>query len=213
MISALSKLLEISSPALGPNVETLRFNTLRELENIFPEILPVVKLKNGFCAFESALQLRPISSNKELYGLLDWNADGLWKKEYGNFSANVLCFASDIFGNQFSVHEKDIYVFDVETGKISWLASSFEEWAENILWDYDNLIGWSFASTWQKTHGVLQNSERLYPITPFVLGGKYEIANFRSLDAAQIMRNAGNIAHQIRGIPDGADVRLTPRSA
>jgi hypothetical protein len=43
---------------------------------------------------------------------------------------------------------------------------------------------------------------------PFVLGGEYSAANLASLDSLRIMKNLGNLAHQIHTLPDGAKIQF-----
>lgn len=48
----------------------------------------------------------------------------------------------------------------------------------------------------------------LDPKTHFVFGGAYETANLFAWDAAAAMRSYANLAGQVRGLPDGARVRM-----
>lgn len=209
MGASLDKLLEISSPSISLDISGEMLPDRSCLPHEHQELLSILARKNGFYAFESALHFLSLDTNERSWGLSDWNSDELWKSDYNGLASDIFCFATDIFDNQFSIHKNEIHIFDAETGELRWIASSLEAWAAEVLTNYNELTGWNFARDWQCAHGAMKDRERLYPIKPFVLGGDYDIGNFRSLDSAQIMRNSGNIARQIANMPDGGTVELT----
>lgn len=55
-------------------------------------------------------------------------------------------------------------------------------------------------------HGVLVEGQRLVPKLPFVAGGEFEVDNLYAADAVEGMRARGNLAVQIRDLPDGAQI-------
>lgn len=118
-------------------------------------------------------------------------------------------FAEDVFGVQFCLREGAVYTFDPEIGAFDEIAPDLDAWAETVLDDVNTLTGYPLAHEWQSKHGRLPVNCRLIPITPFVLGGEYTIANVRVLDAAEGMRYRSEIALQIRDVPDGGHVKLT----
>jgi hypothetical protein len=42
-----------------------------------------------------------------------------------------------------------------------------------------------------------------------VLGGKYDVANFGTISRRELVAFAGDIAEQIKDVPDGAKVKFT----
>jgi len=95
-----------------------------------------------------------------------------------------------------------------ETGEIELFAGSVEEWAQQILDNFDQLTGYTLAHSWQRMHGRLPPRFRLMPKRPFVLGGEYAVANLVALDGVRVMKNLGNLARQIRNLPDGTKVEF-----
>ena len=94
----LNKLLSIASDQLCDNTTnhlTYDSNSLLEQLNI------VLKEKNGFYIFESALHVFPSISSDNQIGIIEWNETSLWKTYYNCDLSNVTFFAEDIFGNQF----------------------------------------------------------------------------------------------------------------
>jgi len=133
---------------------------------------------------------------------------GLWKHEYLSFVDPGLCFAEDIFGNQFSIKDGGIHYFEVETGTLKPVAPSLENWASLILADDRFWTGWPIAERWAEHDGPIPLHKRLHPATPFVCGGSYDVDNLRPVDAADMMAKWGSFARQIRGLPDGAKIKF-----
>jgi hypothetical protein len=168
----------------------------------------VLELRNGFYAFESALHVFSDRSAGNERGLVEWNARELWRGDYDGLADGAVYFAEDVFGTQFCARENAIYTFDPETGEFEAMAGSLEEWASEILDDYESLTGSPLAHEWQVAHGPIPIGSRLVPMRPFVLGGEYEVENLRAMDAVKSMKFCASIAVQIRDLPDGAAVEL-----
>jgi len=163
---------------------------------------PLLQIKNGFYAFESALHV--FSSEY----LNRWNQSDLWKGEYGGDVAGVLFFAEDVFGEQFGVASQGIVHLDPETGEMNLQARTLEDWASAILTNYRELTGFSLAHEWQVENGPMRKGMRLVPKTPFVAGGDYAVSNLYAVDSLQGMRLRSELARQIKNLPDGAQIRF-----
>jgi hypothetical protein len=101
--------------------------------------------------------------------------------------------------------------FDPETAELQPVAHDIGGWIDAVLSDYRSLTGYSLAHAWQSQHGPLSASKRLLPKIPFVLGGSYDISNLFEEDAVQGMKVRGNVAVQIRDLPDGTPIEYAPR--
>lgn len=202
------KLIKIGSNPLGGTGAALDPALLRRHGDLAAELQEVLALKNGFYAFESALHLWPASPCDTELGLADWNAEHLWRGEYAALAQDMLFFAEDAFGNQFCLHKQRVCSFDAETGEVVVKGRSLEEWAGRVLADYEVETGYPLIHEWQQQNGALPAGQRLLPKLPFVLGGKYELANLHALDAVKGMRWRGSIAVQIKDLPDGAQIHL-----
>jgi hypothetical protein len=115
-------------------------------------------------------------------------------------------FAEDAFGSQFAVRDDIILTFDPETGDAQPMASSIEDWSDQLLADHDVLTGFPVAHAWQVQNGSLAPGMRLVPRWPFVLGGEFVEQNVYPLDAVQGMKVRAELARQIRDHPDGTRV-------
>lgn len=194
--SSINMLLKIASEPTGLS---------SKLPSAIPKELHGLYEKNGFLAFESALEVFPAGESRWSYPLEEWNDEQTWKSCYQDMAPQGLCFAQDLFGTQFLLCE-EVYYFNPETAELSFGAKSVEAWAKQVLADYRVMTAQPLANAWQVQHGPLPERKRLVPIIPFVLGGPYEIDNLMAMDAVEAMHLRASLALQIRDLPDGAEV-------
>ncbi|MFD1731304.1 hypothetical protein ACFSC4_09890 [Deinococcus malanensis] len=98
-------------------------------------------------------------------------------------------------------------LFDAETGALEIVAPTLPGWAEALLTE-NYWSGWSLGQAWQAQHGPLPLEKRLMPSRLFVLGGKYEVDNLRAVDTVESLRVRGDVARQLRDLPDGTEIEL-----
>jgi len=104
-------------------------DAVRDWESVGKELEGMLRLKNGFYAYESALLVRPFRNASAPLGLVEWNSPQLWKANYAEELSNALFFAEDVFGGQYCIHENKICTFEPETGLISPMSASLDDWA------------------------------------------------------------------------------------
>lgn len=205
---SLHKLLEIGG---APFVSKDADSTVKALDHfgdVGASINDVLRQKNGFFCFESALRFFPSVTVESSWGLGEWNSHDLWKADYRGLADNVFCFAEELFGQQFVLFDGKVGIFETETADLKIVALSLEEWASKILLDYNQMTGYGLAREWQRMYGPLHARHRLMAKKPFVLGGEYSMANLVSMESFRIMKTLGNLAHQIHALPDGARIEL-----
>jgi hypothetical protein len=207
-MTSIKKLLSISGAPIGCGAVETSIGQPNGLGGLGRELQALLQNKNGFYAFESALHVLPASRNEEQMTLARWNALDLWRFEYGELTEGKLFFAEDAFGNQFCLDHEHVCSFDAETGELNDLGTNLESWAANLLKDYRVLTGHPLIHEWQVKNGALPVGTRLMPKTPFVLGGEYSLKNLYSLDATRGMKSRGNLARQLKNLPDGARVEF-----
>lgn len=203
----IDKLLKIAGEALGPALPAEMPARIAQAGPLGAELWALLQKRNGFFAFESALHVFPAGSTG-FRSIERWNAPDLWRDHYQGLDAGCLFFAEDLFGGQFAIKDELVYAFDPETGALEVLASSIDAWAEAVLSDSEVLTGQPLAHTWQEMNGPIVAGERLLPAIPFVLGGEFSPANLRAIEAVKGMRFRGDLAVQIRDLPDGAQIDL-----
>jgi hypothetical protein len=191
-------LLGIASEPTGPENGAIDSSIPSDLMNL-------LTLRNGFFAFESALEVFPLSDSELSYTVSKWNEEGNWRKCYHDLMPDGICFAQDVFGGQF-IYANSILRFDPETALSENFAASIDQWATLIMTDYEYLLGYPIAREWQAVNGQIPFFHRLVPKIPFVLGGEYGLDNLVSMETAKSMRFRADLALQIKNLPDGAEI-------
>lgn len=203
-ITSLQKLIDLGSNALCDRSPILSDANLCFAGSLGHDFLALLNCKNGFFAFESALQLFPSATTDKSMGLDQWNKPDGWRSGYGIMAESCLFFAQDIFGCQFCIYEDKIWSFDPETGLKQFIATSLEAWAAALLDDFAVVTGYSIANAWQQQNGRLPVLNRLVPKTPFVCNGAFDLPNLYSMDAEASMKARAEFALQIKNMPDGS---------
>jgi hypothetical protein len=60
----------------------------------------------------------------------------------------------------------------------------------------------------EAAHGPLAEGQVYCLVVPGVLGGKYADDNIRKISLVELLAYSGDMAHQIAGVPDGAQVKI-----
>jgi hypothetical protein len=126
----IEKLISIGSPAIADQQVVVNLENFDSYGRLGGELLQMLALKNGFYAFESALQVFPAAHFAGPMTLSRWNSHGLWKFEYEGIADDKLFFAQEAFGNQFCIFQERIWFFDAETGELEFRADSLNDWAQ-----------------------------------------------------------------------------------
>ncbi|EKR62724.1 hypothetical protein LEP1GSC036_2308 [Leptospira weilii str. 2006001853] len=214
-MSELSNLIQISSKDIGiafdKNKIQESFISLSKSQKALKEIIEILNYRNGFMAFESALHFFHFSEEqKQDYNIIWWNNPEVWKSAYQNDKINsCFCFAEDAFGNQFCFEDDVIYSLDAETGEFEFIADSIENWAEQILSDYEFFTGYSLIHNWQQENGAIPFGYRLIPKIPFCLGGEYSLDNLHAIELVKAMNWRGEIFNQIKDLPEGSQINFS----
>ena len=207
-MTSLDRLLLISSLPLCEHTPEIFGQTRKLAGKLADELLGMLLKCNGFYAFESSLHVFPTHSDQLEIGISDWNDNALWCSAYKGLADECLFFAEDAFGGQFCIKDNSVFTFDPETGELEYLADDIEGWARILLSDYEILTGLVLAHQWQKNNGQVPVGKRLLPKVPFVLGGEYSLSNLYLSDSVRGMKIRAHIAHQIKNLPDGAQVKF-----
>ena len=179
------------------------------------QLIQMLREKNGFYAFESALHVFPLALENQFHNqdLWRWNSPNTWKYAYGDKLQNAFCFAEDIFAYQFCLVDTEVGRFDPETGNIERYCHSVEDWARRILEDFRVSTGYPLAHEWQAINGPLKPGNRLVPIYPFMSKeGSYSLANLYELNSTESLLVRASLARQLFNVADGETVRIVTKN-
>ena len=106
----------------------------------------------------------------------------------------------------FCTNNSKFYLLDIESGAYEYISDSFDNWAKEILNDYNYLTGYSLADEWQKENRPLKTNERLIPKIFFILGGQYNIENLYPMDRNEALSLRFDMFKQLKDISDGDSI-------
>lgn len=167
----------------------------------------IIKSVNGGFFFNRSLHIFGFCNFPDFHSVRSINK--LLSSEYNLISQNLLSFAQDIFGNQFSfdLTSCEVNFFNIETGERKIIASNFAGWVEAILQDTEYLTGIRISEAWQ-SNNKLEFNQRLCPKIPFILGGKYSLDNLYATDFPNFFKTNAAIAIQVFNLPDGTEFKI-----
>lgn len=205
-LNVVNRLIELASPALMSHrfdIEKFPLN----LHKVAKKLEPLLKAKNGFYAFASALHVYGVSESQAA-GILGWNSPRGWRAEFGKLADGCFSFAEDIFGNQFCIDGNGFCQFNIETGETQRMGKNAEDWAELVLSDYGYWTGFNLGWEWQQIYGPLPIGKRLFPRQLFSLGGEFEVSNLWAGDITDSVGYYGLIAKHLAQLPEGSYVEI-----
>lgn len=205
MNTLVQKLLLDAGPELGAAVPAQLVVECCNSVDVQKLCTNILNRRNGFLAYDDALHVFPACAPSSGPNLVQWNSPLGWRNAYGRLLDGYLCFAQDVFGNQFAMNDGVVYRVECETGEMKKIAEGLENWVQWVLDDVDFTTGRPFARLWKEEHSDWSSSgERLVPKLPFVLGGGFDTSNFYSYDAEKAMKAYGDLALQLQDVPDGS---------
>jgi hypothetical protein len=140
---------------------------------------------------------------------VDWS-DGLraWDRILpGEFTLWMVTRLCDLI----IVDEAGVVSFvDVSAGSIERIAATREEFCDVVDLDGNAANWFAFRLVDACLEAGMELSKgRCYGLSiPSVLGGRYEVANVRSIDIVEYLRFLADVHGQIADFPDGAQVEL-----
>ncbi len=86
-----------------------------------------------------------------------------------------------------------------------------EEQLNSLFLDPEFRLDWEMQSLVEMAKsklGELEGIKKFYFIKPNVIGGEYDIRNMASINHKTLINISGNMAYQIKDLPDGAEIEL-----
>ena len=90
------------------------------------------------------------------------------------------------------------------------IARSREE-LDELTRDQEFLNDWCMSALVEEARrslGPLTDGRKYYLVIPGILGGVYNASNIKTLPLDELIRVSGDIAQQIKDVPDGAKVKI-----
>ena len=193
----------------------LNFKALKDSENTLLKhrcldyYKDMLLFHDGGYFFNNALHLFSASSMERHQSifLINNHINGL----YGKMVDKYYFFAEDVFGNLFGFYENTIVLFSIDSGEIEPIAQSLEDWYGLISSEPQYYTGYEILQgDVSAIIESLKTGHRLGAIFPFTLGGGYNMDNLALLPTIANLEANASICAQIKHLPDGKEVTITP---
>lgn len=126
------------------------------------------------------------------------------QSNYSDLSPGEVIYLN-VFGEPFFAESGSVFKVSPETGGREEVCS-LNDFSPGGLDDY--WTGESLKQQWEMIHGAIPADNFLVPVTPFVLGGEFDISNLMSIDKDEAIGYYKRIRDGIRDLPDGATVKI-----
>lgn len=169
----------------------------------------LLKRRNGGYFWGGALHIFGACAEPETHSLSRWNADDLWRQNFGDSASGLFFFAEDAFGDQFALDSKGkVFIFRAENGQVEELADDFEQWLLMAVHTPDELLGRPTFARWASSNGRLPYGHQLQAYPPFLFSDSDDEVELDAVEALDNMNFHAAIAQQLASIPEGARVRI-----
>jgi hypothetical protein len=167
----------------------------------------IIDSKNAGFFYQQSIQIYSFNHDYSFNDIEYLNQ--LLTDEYKIIFEDLFSFGQDLFGNQFCFNKLDgkIVFFNVEIGDRVVIADNFLGWIEEIYKRFDYYVAMNLLESWT-SNNKLENSQRLCPKKPFVIGGVYELNNLYAGTFPASLRAYSNIARQLYDLPDGTKIEI-----
>jgi hypothetical protein len=179
------------------------------LKNILSKVRGGIEF---FCKFEGS------SFNDGLYRVYQIAEIQQWTQIVGNtfplFKGKIICYAYDWLGRQFALNlnqilddEPSLLMFDIGTGEILEIATSFQDFHNLIVDHTDEILALNLFTQCKIAIGnTIKSDECIGYKIPLFLNGKEEISNMEITSMKLYWELFGQIFNQVKKLPPGSKV-------
>lgn len=110
----------------------------------------------------------------------------------------------DVFGDLFFDDGGSIRKIVLTADEVEPVCEGISDLPKAIKDDIDYLTGEGFLSQWEQSNGPLPEGHRLCQVTPILMGGAFDVDNFKAVPAEETRRYAFLILRTVRENPGGS---------
>src|SRR5690348_3725097 len=172
---------------------------LRELP---PELAGILTEINGFILHDGALHVRGASLAPEWHSLrAPWREPEPFSALYPTVQPADIPFAQDQVGDQFLLRHGHVLRLSAETGDVEPVANSVDDFLTRVSEDIEGFLNVGLCHT-------MKPGQLLLAYPPFLFRESGAATSLRSSPASEVIRFHGDLARQIRDLPDGSQVQV-----
>ena len=157
---------------------------------------------NGFILFHGGLHVRGACKEPSWHSLRTaWEGEQAFHHLYSTVEADDVPFGQDCMGDQFLLRDDRVWRLSAETDEIEDCGLSLGGFLEEVRRNPEDFL--SFNPNQRLRPGQLINA---YP--PFCMAQSGKDASLKAIAAEDVIGFHADLARQIRGLPDGAEIKI-----
>jgi hypothetical protein len=173
------------------------------------ELAAVLRARNGVVAYQGALHVRGACREPAWHSLRHaWEGPDALHQLFEEVRPTDVPFAEDAFGDQFLLRDGRVLRLSGELGEITPVADGLEEFFGELLGDAGRALDYEPFLEYLAGGGELRPGQLLAAYPPFVLTADGAGRDLRAVAAVERRRFLADLARQLHGLPDGAEVRF-----
>jgi hypothetical protein len=171
-----------------------------------------LRARNGVVAWQGGLHVRGACREPAWHSLrAAWEGPLAFHVLYDEVEPGDVPFAEDALGDQFLLRDGAVLHLWAETGEIEPAAPDLESWLAALLADPRHTLALEPLLAYLEAGRALAPGQLLSAYPPFCVTQSAQGVDLKAQDWLERRMFLAEIARQIRGLPEGAEVRLKVR--
>ena len=184
------------------------------VDGVPPDFASLLRARNGCVAFQGGLHVRGACRDPAWHSLRQaWEGADALHQLYEEVRPTDVPFAEDAFGDQLLLRDGRVLRLTGELGELSEVAVGLEEFFAGLMTDPGRILDYEPLLKFLAGGAELRPGQLLACHPPFVLAAEGTRRELRAVDALEQRRFLADLARELHGLPEGAEVRLTGPTA
>ena len=179
------------------------------LDRVPVPLAAALRVRNGCIAYLGGLHVRGACREPAWHSLRQaWEGPDALHALFDEVRQSDVPFAEDAFGDQLLVRDGGVIRLSGELGEMEDVTESLEAFFARLHADAEQLLDYEPLMDLRRRGGELRPGQLLAVYPPFVLSADGATRDIRPIDALDRRRFLADLARQLHGLPDGAEVRF-----
>lgn len=184
--------------------------TLQILEALPRQYRSLLERANGYVAYHGGLHVRGACLHPRWHSLrAAWHGEDALHRLYPAVQQTDVPFAEDALGDQFLLRDEVVLRLLAETGEIEPLGVDLYHFDRAVRSDPIGYLSLTPLDNFRAEGGSLAPGQLLSVHPPFALQADGVEPSYRAIDILERRRWLASLAEQLRGVPDGAQIRIS----
>ncbi|HJT77983.1 MAG TPA: hypothetical protein VJ739_12340, partial [Gemmataceae bacterium] len=177
------------------------------LDRLPPDLAGLLRQINGFILFHGGLHVRGACREPAWHSLRDaWEGEAAFHRLYPQVRPDDVPFAEDCMGDQFLLHDTQVWKLAAETGQVQSLGVRLGSFFERVEADPVEFLSLHPLLRFRLDGGRLEPGQLLAAFPPFCIKESADGVRLAAISAGERRRFLADLAAQLRDVPEGCKV-------